>query len=240
MLVTPDDGSEVLEYPVSKRSRLLVADGDRVEVGDMLTVGTPEPHEVLRILGVRKAQEHLVQEVQKVYRSQGVSIHDKHIEIIVRQMLRRVTVIESGDTTCCRPTWSTGWFEAENRRVVSEGGKPASGRPALMGITKASLATESWLSAASFQETTRVLTDAAIHARSDSLRGLKENVIIGKLIPAGTGLERYRNIRVEPTEEARAAAYAVTGYDSYDYEFGNTGAIQAVALDDFDFGSYQN
>ena len=107
--------------------------------------------------------------------------------------------------------------------MVSEGGKPASGRPELMGITKASLATESWLSAASFQETTRVLTDAAIHGRSDSLRGLKENVIIGKLIPAGTGLERYRNIRVEPTEEARAAAYSVTGYDSYDYEFGNTG-----------------
>ena len=106
-----------------------------------------------------------------------------------------------------------------------------------MGITKASLATESWLSAASFQETTRVLTDAAINGRSDSLRGLKENVIIGKLIPAGTGLERYRNVRVEPTEEARAAAYSVTGYDSYDYEFGGG---QAVALDDFDFGSYQN
>jgi DNA-directed RNA polymerase subunit beta' len=108
-----------------------------------------------------------------------------------------------------------------------------------MGITKASLATESWLSAASFQETTRVLTDAAIHGKSDSLRGLKENVIIGKLIPAGTGLERYRNIRVEPTEEARANAYSVTGYGDYDYDFGNTGG-QAVALDDFDFGAYQN
>ena len=130
-------------------------------------------------------------------------------------------------------------FEEENRRVVSEGGKPASGRPVLMGITKASLATESWLSAASFQETTRVLTDAAIHGKSDSLLGLKENVIIGKLIPAGTGLERYRNIRVEPTEEARAAAYSVIGYDSYDYEFAGAGG-QAVALDDFDFGSYQN
>ncbi|MGA8247686.1 MAG: DNA-directed RNA polymerase subunit beta' [Nocardioides sp.] len=241
VLVTPDDGSEVLEYPVSKRSRLLVADGDHIEVGDMLTVGTPEPHEVLRILGVRKAQEHLVEEVQAVYRSQGVSIHDKHIEIIVRQMLRRVTVIESGDTNLLPSDLvDRVRFEEENRRVVSEGGKPASGRPVLMGITKASLATESWLSAASFQETTRVLTDAAIHARSDSLRGLKENVIIGKLIPAGTGLERYRNIRVEPTEEARAAAYAVTGYDSYDYEFGNAVPGQAVALDDFDFGSYQN
>ncbi|MGZ4497173.1 MAG: DNA-directed RNA polymerase subunit beta', partial [Nocardioides sp.] len=241
VLVTPDDGSEVQEYPVSKRSRLLVADGEHIEVGQMLTVGTPDPQDVLRILGVRKAQEHLVDEVQNVYRSQGVSIHDKHIEIIVRQMLRRVTVIESGETNLLPSDLvDRVLFEEENRRVVSEGGKPASGRPVLMGITKASLATESWLSAASFQETTRVLTDAAIHGRSDSLRGLKENVIIGKLIPAGTGLERYRNIRVEPTEEARAAAYSVTGYDSYDYEFGNAGSGQAVALDDFDFGSYQN
>lgn len=240
VLVTPDDGSEVQEYPVSKRSRLLVADGDHIEVGQMLTVGTPDPQDVLRILGVRRAQEHLVDEVQQVYRSQGVSIHDKHIEIIVRQMLRRITVIESGDTNLLPSELiDRAVFEEENRRVVSEGGKPASGRPVLMGITKASLATESWLSAASFQETTRVLTDAAIHGRSDSLRGLKENVIIGKLIPAGTGLERYRNIRVEPTEEARAAAYSVTGYDSYDYEFG-AGTGQAVALDDFDFGSYQS
>ena len=239
VLVTPDDGSEVQEYPVSKRSRLLVADGDHIEVGQKITVGTEDPQDVLRILGVRRAQEHLVDEVQNVYRSQGVSIHDKHIEIIVRQMLRRVTVIESGDTNLLPSDLvDRVIFEEENRRVVSEGGKPASGRPVLMGITKASLATESWLSAASFQETTRVLTDAAINGRSDSLRGLKENVIIGKLIPAGTGLERYRNIRVEPTEEARAAAYAVTGYDSYDYEFGGSG--QAVALDDFDFGSYQS
>ena len=208
---------------------------------NMPVQGTPDPQDVLRILGVRKAQEHLVDEVQEVYRSQGVAIHDKHIEIIVRQMLRRVTVIESGDTNLLPSDLvDRVRFEEENRRVVSEGGKPASGRPVLMGITKASLATESWLSAASFQETTRVLTDAAINGRSDSLRGLKENVIIGKLIPAGTGLERYRNIRVEPTEEARAAAYSVTGYDSYDYEFGNTGSGQAVALDDFDFGSYQN
>ncbi len=238
VLVTPDDGSEVQEIPVSKRSRLNVADGDHIEVGHHITSGTPDPQDVLRILGVRKAQEHLVDEVQEVYRSQGVSIHDKHIEIIVRQMLRRVTVIESGATNLLPSDLvDRVRFEEENRRVVSEGEKPASGRPVLMGITKASLATESWLSAASFQETTRVLTDAAINGRSDSLRGLKENVIIGKLIPAGTGLERYRNIRVEPTEEARAAAYSVSGYDSYDYDFGPS---QAVALDDFDFGSYQN
>jgi DNA-directed RNA polymerase subunit beta' len=241
VVITPDDGSEPEEYPVSRRSRLLVAEGDHVEVGQQITQGTPNPQDVLRILGVRKAQEHLVHEVQEVYRSQGVAIHDKHIEIIVRQMLRRVTVIESGDTNLLPSDLvDRVQFEEENRRVVSEGGKPASGRPVLMGITKASLATESWLSAASFQETTRVLTDAAIHGKSDSLLGLKENVIIGKLIPAGTGLERYRNIRVEPTEEARANAYQVTGYDSYDYDFGNTAGGQAVALDDFDFGSYQS
>ncbi|QYJ03855.1 DNA-directed RNA polymerase subunit beta' [Nocardioides panacisoli] len=239
--ITPDDGSDVMEYQVNRRSRLEVADGQHVEVGQMLTAGTPDPKEVLRILGPKKTQQHLVDEVQEVYRSQGVSIHDKHIEIIVRQMLRRITVLESGDTTLLPSDLvDRVLFEEQNRRAVSEGGKPASGRPELMGITKASLATDSWLSAASFQETTRVLTDAAINGRSDSLRGLKENVIIGKLIPAGTGLERYRSIRVEPTEEARQAAYAVTGYDSYDYEFGDAAGSQAVALDDFDFGSYQS
>ncbi len=157
-------------------------------------------------------QQHLVSEVQEVYRSQGVSIHDKHIEVIVRQMLKRVTIIESGDAELLPGELAErSRFEEENRRVVAEGGTPASGRPELMGITKASLATESWLSAASFQETTRVLTDAAIHAKSDPLLGLKENVIIGKLIPAGTGLPRYRNIRVEPTEEAKAAMYTMGG-----------------------------
>ena len=240
IVVTPDDGSDPLEFLVSKRSRLLVNDGDSVEVGDQLTHGTPDPQEVLRILGVRKAQEHLVDEVQEVYRSQGVAIHDKHIEIIVRQMLRRVTVIEQGDANLIPGDLvDRASFEEENRRVVAESGAPASGRPVLMGITKASLAVESWLSAASFQETTRVLTDAAIHGKSDHLRGLKENIIIGKLIPAGTGLDRYRNIRVEPTEEARQAAYAVTGYDSYDYGFGNADGAP-VQLDDFDFTSYEN
>ncbi len=240
ILIVPDDGSEEHAHPVTKRARLWVAEGDHVEVGQQLTHGTPEPQDVLRILGVRKAQEHLVDEVQQVYRSQGVSIHDKHIEIIVRQMLRRVTVIEQGDSALL-----TGdlvdriRFEEENRRVVAEGGQPASGRPVLMGITKASLATESWLSAASFQETTKVLTDAAIGAKSDALLGLKENVIIGKLIPAGTGLERYRNIAVEPTEEARAAAYTMSGYETYDYDFG-TPTGQSVALDDFDFGAFRN
>ena len=162
-------------------------------------------------------QTHLVDEVQEVYRSQGVSIHDKHIEVIVRQMLRRVTIIESGDADLLPGELAERTrFESENRRVVAEGRAPASGRPELMGITKASLATESWLSAASFQETTRVLTDAAINGRSDPLLGLKENVIIGKLIPAGTGLPRYRNVRVEPTEEA-GLMYAMPGYEDIDY-----------------------
>ncbi|CAL9452994.1 DNA-directed RNA polymerase subunit beta' [Streptomyces sp. enrichment culture] len=239
IVVTPDDGSDETAYPISKRSRLLVGEGDHVEVGQKLTVGATNPHDVLRILGQRAVQVHLVGEVQKVYNSQGVSIHDKHIEIIIRQMLRRVTIIESGDAELLPGELvERSKFETENRRVVQEGGHPASGRPQLMGITKASLATESWLSAASFQETTRVLTDAAINAKSDSLIGLKENVIIGKLIPAGTGLSRYRNIRVEPTEEAKAAMYSAVGYDDIDYSPFGTGSGQAVPLEDYDYGPY--
>ncbi|GHF86058.1 DNA-directed RNA polymerase subunit beta' [Streptomyces griseosporeus] len=239
IVITPDDGSDETAYPISKRARLLVSEGEHVEVGQKLTVGATNPHDVLRILGQRAVQVHLVGEVQKVYNSQGVSIHDKHIEIIIRQMLRRVTIIESGDAELLPGELvERSKFEHENRRVVQEGGHPASGRPQLMGITKASLATESWLSAASFQETTRVLTDAAINAKSDSLIGLKENVIIGKLIPAGTGLSRYRNIRVEPTEEAKAAMYSAVGYDDIDYSPFGTGSGQAVPLEDYDYGPY--
>jgi DNA-directed RNA polymerase subunit beta' len=242
IVITPDDGSEEIAYQVSMRSRLLVSDGDRVKVGQQLIAGAVNPHEVLRILGSREVQLHLVHEVQEVYRSQGVSIHDKHIEIIIRQMLKRVNVLESGDTDLLpgelveRPK-----FEEVNRAVVEEGGTSASGRATLMGITKASLATESWLSAASFQETTRVLTDAAIHARSDSLVGLKENVIIGKLIPAGTGMQRYRSLRVEPTEEARSSVYpAVGGYDgTAGYPFGQPAAAgESIPLEEYDFGAY--
>jgi DNA-directed RNA polymerase subunit beta' len=239
IIITPDDGSEAAEFSVSRRARLLVEDGDHVEVGQQLTAGTPDPQDVLRVLGVRRVQEHLVDEVQSVYRTQGAPIHDKHIEIIIRQMLRRVTVIESGDSNLLAGDLVDRLaYEAANRHVVAEGGTPASGRPVLMGITKASLATESWLSAASFQETTKVLTDAAIHAKSDALVGLKENVILGKLIPAGTGLERYRNIRVEPTPEAKAQAYSMVGYDSFDYDFGQ-GSGAAVPLEEFDLGDYR-
>ncbi|MGA1662237.1 MAG: DNA-directed RNA polymerase subunit beta' [Candidatus Nanopelagicales bacterium] len=241
LVVVPDDGSEEIAYTVPRRVRLLVEDGAHVGVGEQLTVGAIDPKQVLRILGQRQVQLHLVDQVQDVYRSQGVSIHDKHIETIVRQMLKRVTIIDSGDSGFLTGELvERGLFEAENRRVVAEGGTPAAGRPELMGITKASLATESWLSAASFQETTRVLTDAAIHAKSDPLLGLKENVILGKLIPAGTGMPVYRNVKVEPTEEAKAAMYATfSGYDDFDY--GGFGAISgpAVPLEEFDYGNYR-
>jgi DNA-directed RNA polymerase subunit beta' len=199
-----------------------------------MVVGAIDPKQVLRILGPRQTQIHLVNEIQEVYRSQGVNIHDKHIEIIVRQMLKRITVLEPGDADMLPGELVDRLrFEAENRKAVAAGGKAASGRPELMGITKASLATESWLSAASFQETTRVLTDAALSEKSDPLLGLKENVIIGKLIPAGTGLARYRNVRVEPTEEAKAAVYAA--YDEYDFTpFEQSGSGEAIRLDEFE------
>jgi DNA-directed RNA polymerase subunit beta' len=251
--VIPDDGSEEVVYDkLPRRQRLRVfkhedgserplSDGDHVEVGQQLMEGSADPHEVLRVEGPRAVQVHLVNEVQEVYRAQGVSIHDKHIEVIVRQMLRRVTIIDSGATEFLPGSLTErGEFETENRRVVAEGAEPAAGRPVLMGITKASLATDSWLSAASFQETTRVLTDAAINCRSDKLQGLKENVIIGKLIPAGTGINRYRNIQVQPTEEARAAAYTIPSYEDqyYSPDFGQaTGA--AVPLDDYGYSDYR-
>ncbi len=237
LLLTPDDGSEQHAYPVSKRARLLITDGQHVEVGAPLTAGNIDPKNVLRILGPRQTQMHLVDEVQKVYRQQGVSIHDKHIEVIVRQMLRRITVIESGDADLLPGRLvERGQFEEANRATVAEGGKPASGRPELMGITKASLATDSWLSAASFQETTRVLTEAAMEGKSDPLLGLKENVILGKLIPAGTGLLRYRNIKVEPTEEAKAAMYSMPSYDDYSYGSFGSGTGEAIRLDDAELG----
>ena len=199
--VTSEDGKEEIAYKVPRRARLKVENGGEVRVGQQVTEGSANPHEILRIQGPRDVQIFLVGEVQQVYQSQGVVIHDKHIELIVRQMLKRVNVIEPGDTEFLPGQLvERRAFEDVNRRVVEDGGEPASARPVLMGITKASLATDSWLSAASFQETTRVLTDAAISGRSDPLLGLKENVIIGKLIPAGTGMARYRTIKVFPTE----------------------------------------
>lgn len=208
VILTPDNGDEAIAYPVLKRSTLLVEDGQHVELGQQVIVGAVDPKEVLRVKGVREVQKHLVGGVQDVYRSQGVPIHDKHIEVIVRQMLRKVTVVEHGDTGLLPGELVDRLkYNELNRSALTEGKKTASARQEVMGITKASLATESWLSAASFQETTRVLTQAAMEGKSDPLMGLKENVIIGKLIPAGTGLPRYRDVTVEATEEAKAERY---------------------------------
>jgi DNA-directed RNA polymerase subunit beta' len=194
VVVVADDGTEE-SYSIEREQRLEVADGDEVVAGDALVEGPRDPKELLEIQGVRAVQQYLVDEVQRVYRDQGVSIHDKHIELIVRQMTRRVAIQDAGESDFLPGEHKDQReFNEVNRTLVQEGKKPAEGRPVLMGITKASLATDSWLSAASFQETTRVLTEAAIEGRSDNLVGLKENIIIGKLIPAGTGMEQYQEI----------------------------------------------
>jgi len=201
--IVGDDGSED-SYNVSSRAHLEVADGQEVQAGDALVEGPKDPKQLLEIKGIRETQQYLVDEVQKVYRDQGVSIHDKHIELIVRQMLRRVLVAEQGESPFLPGERVDSRIYAEaNRELVTDGKRPAEGRPELMGITKASLATDSWLSAASFQETTRVLTEAAIEGKSDHLFGLKENIIIGKLIPAGTGMIRYRDVGMEAPEAER-------------------------------------
>ncbi|MEZ5119544.1 MAG: DNA-directed RNA polymerase subunit beta' [Candidatus Nanopelagicales bacterium] len=234
IIVTPDNGAEPIEHAVSKKVKLEVEEGQHVKAGTKLTAGVEDPKQILRVMTPRDVQQHLVDQVQAVYRPQGVSIHDKHIEVIVRQMLKRVTIIEPGSSPFVTgDVIEMATFREVNRQVVMDGGTPASGRAELMGITKASLATESWLSAASFQETTRVLTEAAIQAKSDPLLGLKENVILGKLIPAGTGLSQYRNLQVQPTQEARDAVYAqYRAYDDFSYgQFDDvTGA--SVPLDD--------
>jgi DNA-directed RNA polymerase subunit beta' len=187
-----DDQGQEIEIILPTGSRPLVKDGQNLEAGDRITDGPLDPKELMQIKGIRETQQYLVEEVQRVYRDQGVAIHDKHIELIVRQMTRRVSVQEPGDTHFLPGHRADSKeFRDVNRAIVEQGKKPAEGRPELMGITKASLATESWLSAASFQETTRVLTEAAIDGKSDHLVGLKENIIIGKLIPAGTGMDRY-------------------------------------------------
>jgi DNA-directed RNA polymerase subunit beta' len=199
--ITGPDGKEK-SYQVPRRSRLRVRNGQEVNAGDQLTEGSANPHDILRVLGPQAVQLYLVREVQEVYKSQGVDIHDKHIELIVRQMMKKVEVVDPGDTDLLPgEKVDRKYFEETNRKVVEEGGEPATARQMLLGITKASLATDSFLAAASFQETTRVLTDAAISGRVDPLMGLKENVIIGKLIPAGTGMSRYRNIKVKPRHE---------------------------------------
>ncbi len=196
IVVQASDGHGEKTYKVSRRARLTVRDGHHVRAGTALTEGPLDPKEVCQLQGVKACQTYLVGQVQEVYRSQGVDIHDKHIELIVRQMLRKVKIVNANDSEFLpQQMVDEGEFREVNKQLLIEGKQPAEGRRELMGITKASLATDSWLSAASFQETTRVLTEAAINGRSDYLRGLKENVIIGKLVPAGTGAARYQSIQ---------------------------------------------
>jgi DNA-directed RNA polymerase subunit beta' len=205
IFVVADNGTEK-EYQVPRGVHINVQEGERIRAGEPLMDGPLNPHDILAVLGEKELQAYLVNEIQEVYRLQGVNISDKHIEVIVRQMMRWVKVEDVGDTTFLLEQQVDKFrFREENERVIAEGGKPATGRPLLLGITKASLSTDSFISAASFQETTRVLTEASIQGAVDHLRGLKENVIVGRLIPAGTGMEYYRNVRLSDEMEAAAA-----------------------------------
>ena len=201
MTITPEVG-EPVDYFIPKGKHVSVLEGDYVRAGEPLMDGSVNPHDILRIRGVKELAKYLVDEVQEVYRLQGVRINDKHIEVIVRQMLRQVTVTDPGDSNFLVGEHVEKWkFEEENNKIVAAGGKPANAEPLLLGITKASLSTESFISAASFQETTKVLADAAVAGKVDYLRGLKENVIMGRLIPAGTGLKTYRDIELGVREQ---------------------------------------
>jgi len=205
LLIHGDEG-ETKDYLIPHGRHMLVHEGDRVYAGDRLCEGSIDPHDILKISGVNDVQEYLVNEIQEVYRLQGVKINDKHIEVIVRQMLQKVKVTHSGDTNFLEGEQVDRLrFAEENQRVIAEGGEPATFEPLLLGITKASLSTESFFSAASFQETTRVLTEAVINGKIDKLQGLKENVIIGRLIPAGTGIKKYRQFDIISEDEEEAA-----------------------------------
>ena len=203
IVVTDNESGESRTYLIPYGSRMKVQDGQVVEPGDALTEGSVKPHDILKVKGVRAVQDYMIQEVQRVYRLQGVEINDKHVEVIVRQMLKKVKIEESNDSEVL-PGVSMDVLEFNdmNEKLIEEGKTPAEGKQVMLGITKASLATDSFLSAASFQETTKVLTEAAINGKVDSLYGLKENVILGKLIPAGTGMKRYRNVKLS-TEVAK-------------------------------------
>jgi DNA-directed RNA polymerase subunit beta' len=202
IVIVPDDGgSEPREYLLPRGVHVNVQEGDRVRAGEQLMDGPSNPHDILAVLGEKELQSYLVNEIQEVYRLQGVNINDKHIEVIVRQMMRWVKIEDVGDTEFLVDDVVDKFkFLEENERVLSDGKAPAKGRPMLLGITKASLSTDSFISAASFQETTRVLTEASISGKIDYLRGLKENVTMGRLIPAGTGFEWYRSVRI-PADE---------------------------------------
>ncbi|MEW5797043.1 MAG: DNA-directed RNA polymerase subunit beta', partial [Candidatus Zixiibacteriota bacterium] len=201
-IIVKDESGDAREYLVPHGKHMMVHDGDQVRAGDRLCEGSVDPHDILKILGVYEVQAYLVNEIQEVYRLQGVKINDKHIEIIVRQMLQKVLIDHPGDTNFLEgEKVDKVKFLEENARIIAEGGEPATAEPLLLGITRASLSTESFISAASFQETTKVLTEAAVAGKVDHLLGLKENVIIGHLIPAGTGIERYRGVAIQYEDE---------------------------------------
>jgi DNA-directed RNA polymerase subunit beta' len=205
VVITPEVGDSK-EYSIPKGKHISVQEGEKIRAGEALMDGSSNPHDILSILGLEDLARYLVDEVQEVYRLQGVKINDKHIEVIVKQMLRRVMIKEVGDSTfLIGEHVERHLFEEENEKLKAAGKQPAVAEPMLLGVTKASLSTESFISAASFQETTKVLTQAAISGKTDHLRGLKENVILGRLIPAGTGMARYRHlgIQVEGEEEGK-------------------------------------
>jgi len=226
------DDSEKREYEIPKGAHITVQEGERVRAGEPLVDGPIDPHDILAVKGEAELQAYLVREIQEVYRLQGVNINDKHIEVIVRQMMRWVKIEEVGDTDFIIDEQVDKFrFQEENERVMTRGGEPATGRPLLLGITKASLSTDSFISAASFQETTRVLTEASIQGRVDYLRGLKENVIMGRLIPAGTGMEIYRRISIPQDETERKEAEIEPGALEAELTFGHPAGHSAAMRD---------
>ena len=230
IIVTNRETGESKAYLIPYGSRIKVADGAELEAGDELTEGSVNPHDILRIKGLRAVQDYMIQEVQRVYRLQGVEINDKHIEVIVRQMLKKIRIEESGDTEFLPGTNVDRLeFEDVNEVLEAEGKEPATGEQIIMGITKASLATNSFLSAASFQETTKVLTEAAIKGKVDPLVGLKENVIIGKHIPAGTGMRKYRDIKLNTEMEMEDE---LDFEDDFDFEFGDAEEVKQEGVSD--------
>ncbi|WP_091687610.1 DNA-directed RNA polymerase subunit beta' [Anaerocolumna aminovalerica] len=238
VIVTNDETGEAKAYLIPYGSRIKVSDGDILEAGDELTEGSVNPHDILKIKGVRAVQDYMIQEVQRVYRLQGVEINDKHIEVIVRQMLKKVRIENSGDSEFLPGKLVDALeFDDVNEQLETEGLELAEGKQVMLGITKASLATNSFLSAASFQETTKVLTEAAINGKVDPLIGLKENVIIGKLIPAGTGMKRYRSVKLDSdTEEEIMISEDLEddNFDNYHYSESTMDDVDGVEADDFD------
>ena len=234
IIVTNNETGESKAYLIPYGSRIKVQDGQELEAGDELTEGSVNPHDILKIKGVRSVQDYMLQEVQRVYRLQGVDISDKHIEVIVRQMLRKVRIEESGDSEYLPGTLVDILdFEDLNEELIKEGKAPAEGKQIMLGITKAALATNSFMSAASFQETTKVLTEAAIKGKVDPLIGLKENVIIGKLIPAGTGMKRYRNVKLDTDmEETDELEFAEEPEDDEELNFSEEVDDDALADED--------